>query len=205
MHKCLWWDFLPPFCCCGYTSVLSHCCFHGDTMFFFPPLPFVFSVIQPPLPLPIDKVRIQTLCWCSSRTLTRALTAVHVVELSADGGTHRLLAGHAAATLQKANIDPRGRFYASILATTCAKDARLSYVWKPSKQPTAPLFGPSSSFPACSPTSLTLPCSIGVVNNAPMCLLGATAKTVPSNDFSFLLSFFFTLGWKFCDNFSYRA
>lgn len=85
-------------------------------VFFSPPLPFVFSVIQPPLPLPIDKVRIQTLCWCSLRTLTRALTAMHVVELSADGGTHRLLAGHAAATLQKANIDPGGMFYASILA-----------------------------------------------------------------------------------------
>lgn len=135
-------------------------------VFFSPPLPFVFSVIQPPLPLPIDKVRIQTLCWCSLRTLTRALTAMHVVELSADGGTHRLLAGHAAATLQKANIDPRGTFYASILATTSAEDARLICVRKPSKQLTAPLFGPSSSFSACSPTSLTLPRSILPFNAA---------------------------------------
>lgn len=106
--------------CYTAVSMVTQC------FFFFSPLPFVFSVIQPPLPLPIDKVRIQTLCWCSSRTLTRALTAMHVVELSADGGTHRLLAGHA--TLQKANIDPRGTFYASILATTCAKDAHLIYV-----------------------------------------------------------------------------
>lgn len=48
-------------------------------------------------------------------TLARALAIMHVVELSADRGMHRLQPVHAAAILQKANVDQRGTVCSSIL------------------------------------------------------------------------------------------
>lgn len=41
------------------THLTCHPAVSMVTTCFPPPLPSVFSVIQPPLPLPIDKVRIQ--------------------------------------------------------------------------------------------------------------------------------------------------
>lgn len=48
-------------------------------------------------------------------TLACALAIMHVVELSADRGMHRLRPVHAAAKLQKANVDQRETVCASIL------------------------------------------------------------------------------------------
>lgn len=129
--------FYRIFCCCGYTSDLSPCCFHGDNMFFFPPFRFQCHPASLATAYRQGKnsdcvdglsreqlvcLRIVWLITCTPSlalahplTLARALAIMNVVELSADRGMHRLQPVHAAAILQKANVDQRGTVCASLL------------------------------------------------------------------------------------------
>lgn len=129
-------------CCCGYTSDLSPCCFHGDNVFFSPPFRFQCHPASPATAyrqgknsdcvdgLPWEQLVCLRFVWlitCAPSlalahplTLARVPAIMHVVELSADRGMHRLQPVQAAAILQKANVDQREAVCASI----------LSFLWK---------------------------------------------------------------------------
>lgn len=65
--------------------VFPPCCFHGDEL--FSPLSVSFSVIQAPLPLPVDKVRAEMCVLLSSCPVCKLLVCVsdlHVCMLLSD-------------------------------------------------------------------------------------------------------------------------